>query len=679
MTQRPDSDAFISSGVQRIVRSPFIKSFEQKPEVFDVFALHHKPTEKSFSSDVFVFDSKTSQLLGVILGIQYQRVSKIAMSKLLTRLTPGARQPHLTVETSNIPKTESNMSTVEPGQLRTAESVVIQSKPQSGPGVASKVVAVISEMVGVDADKVTDDTNLADLGIDSLMGMELSRELESIFKCTLDMASMLQLTDVKDLFKWIRTAIGEADIKPEPPKDDLLEQSIEMERASSLTTSSPINSAGESDILSETPPSGTMSPVLKSATSARQAAIDLYVAKYSSEFSMTSLGLKSIARSSSPSLTQHVVLVTGATGSLGAHLVEHFARLSSVGTVVCFNRPSSRMEPMARMRQALIEKGICLDDNAFAKLQVIASDTSKPLLGLDQKAYQSLVSTVTHVVHCAWPMSITRSIFEFEKQFIAMRNLIDLGRDVAHTLPSGVKVGFQFISSIATVGMYPVITQNSIVTEDVSNAKYALPSGYSDAKLVCERLVNETLNRYPERFNGMSVRVGQISGSKTSGYWNPVEHFSLMIKSAHNLKTFPNLQGHLSWLPANDVAATLADLALCVSPSSNIYHVENPVRQSWPEAVSILADELGIPSSSIIPFNEWLDRVRFFSSVHDTNNPAKKVITFLEKDFQRMACGGLVLGTDKAVQDSSTLRQAKPIEDVLIRKYIRIWKDKGIL
>jgi hypothetical protein len=70
--------------------------FEDNPEVFNVFALHDRPTHQFFSSDVFIFDSRSSQVLGVILGIQYQRVFKLAMANLLARLTPGAERTHHT-------------------------------------------------------------------------------------------------------------------------------------------------------------------------------------------------------------------------------------------------------------------------------------------------------------------------------------------------------------------------------------------------------------------------------------------------------------------------------------------------------------------------------------------------------------------------------------------------------
>ena len=67
--------------------------------------------------------------------------------------------------------------------------------------------------------------------------------------------------------------------------------------------------------------------------------------------------------------------------------------------------------------------------------------------------------------------------------------------------------------------------------------------GYADAKLICEYMLDETLHHYPDDFRTMAVRVGQIAGSKTNGYWNPVEHLAHLIKSSQTLKVLPDLDG----------------------------------------------------------------------------------------------------------------------------------------
>ncbi|PSN66473.1 ketoacyl-synt-domain-containing protein [Corynespora cassiicola Philippines] len=668
MTERSHSDAFISNGVERIVRSPFIHDFEENPEVFDVLALHHRPSDRSFSSDVFIFDSHNSQLLGVILGIKYQRVSKLAMARLLARLTPGAEQPRESVTAANA-TAESEMPMIEAPKVQKEERAETQSTPSD---IRQKVAAVLSEMVEVDAAKLTDKTNLPDLGIDSLMGMEIARELESVFKFSLDISSMMSLVVFSDLVQWVRSALSEGTDGADAGSIESGQQS-DSESSQYSTPGSP-SSAADGDAFSESPPMSELSraPSPKpSELGIRQKAVDALVARYSDGFSFPAP-----VHSTGKSLGQ-CVLITGATGSLGAHLVEHFAKLASTTAVICFNRPS-RMDPMVRQLQSLADRGLTLEQDESAKLQVIESDTWRPLLGLDAACYANVVERVTHIIHNAWPMTITRPISGFEKQFTAMRNLIDLARDASPKMLAGSKIGFQFVSSIATVGLYPVVTGNTKVPEAPTEVDFALPSGYSDSKVACEKLLSQTLNQYPDRVNAMAVRVGQVAGSRINGYWNPAEHMALVIKSAQTLRVLPDLPGTLSWLPVNDVAAVLAEVLLAPS-SSAVCHIENPTRQPWSEVIALLAAELDIPAHGVIPYEEWLECVRSCPRSHDAGNPARNVMEFLEKEFLRMACGGLVLDIGKAVSCSDTLRAAGPVQEKMVRGYVRAWKKSGFL
>ena len=109
-----------------------------------------------------------------------------------------------------------------------------------------------------------------------------------------------------------------------------------------------------------------------------------------------------------------------------------------------------------------------------------------------------------------------------------------------------------------------------------------------------------------------------------------------------------------------------------------IYHIENPVRQPWCEMILVLADALDIPRTNIIPFEDWVSRVRRFPG-SETDNPAARLVEFLDKHFIRMSCGGLILDTAKSTEHSKTLRREELVSDDLVRKYIRAWKDMGFL
>ena len=418
-------------------------------------------------------------------------------------------------------------------------------------------------------------------------------------------------------------------------------------------------------------------PVKSQATdsTARKVAVDEYVRKSAHGFSAPA----QLDQVTAPSASDQCVLVTGATGSVGSHLVAHFAELPNVKAVICLNRHRSGSEPEARQKQSMESRGIKLDTNALSKLKAFETDTAKPMLGLPLNKYETLLSTVTHILHNAWPMSTQRPVKGFELQFQVMRNLIDFARDISCRRENGSKVSFQFISSIATVGHYPLWSGNVNVPEERMTIESVLPIGYGDAKFVCERMLDETLHKYPDRFRAMAVRLGQVAGSKTSGYWNSMEHFPFLIKSSQTLKAVPDLDGLLSWTPVNDVAATLGDLLVSDNSPYPIYHIDNPVGQPWRDMVTVLSDALDIPQRNVLPFNEWVERVRNFPGSIESDNPAAKLVDFLDNNFIRMSCGGLLLDTAKSREHSKTLTNVGPVSEEVVRKYVQAWKDMGFL
>ena len=403
----------------------------------------------------------------------------------------------------------------------------------------------------------------------------------------------------------------------------------------------------------------------------RQAVIDGYVRKHTADFVVPKPSVGGLPPKAA------CVLVTGATGSTGCHLVANLARRSDVGRVVCLNRRGN-VDPNERQLKSLVSKGIFLSEGESSKLLMLETDTAKPKLGLPEDVYQGLAETVTHMIHNAWVMSIKRPVKGFEAQFNVMRNLINLANDASRKLPLGSKINFEFVSSIAVVGQYPIWKNDSRVPEERMPIDALLPIGYADAKYICELMLDNTLHRYPDRFRTSAVRIGQIAGSKASGYWNPQEHLSFIWKSSQALNHLPALQGPASWTPVDDVAGTLVDLVFTDNPYP-IYNIDNPVRQPWQGLLPVIADAMGIPRSNIVPYEQWVDLVRESSHLGEKENPASKLVDFLETDFRRMSCGGVHLQTTKAVEHSPTLAAVGPVSPEVTGRFFRYWRETGFL
>ncbi|KLU92555.1 hypothetical protein MAPG_11500 [Magnaporthiopsis poae ATCC 64411] len=370
-------------------------------------------------------------------------------------------------------------------------------------------------------------------------------------------------------------------------------------------------------------------PTTTATTPDQQAQIDEFVRKYSAGFDLK----PSIAGANSSDAEENagiVVAVTGATGSLGSHLVAHLASMPAVKTVYCLNRRSRTGSPEERQDTAFSSRDITLGADEAAKLRVLVVDGAKPRLGLAADKYEALARGLTHIVHNAWAMSSKRPVSSFEDQFRAMRALVDLARD-AQAFRCGKqqpRTTFIFVSSIAVMGHHPLIPGNPILApeERLSAAAQMLPNGYAHAKWACERILEATLHRFPDDFRACSVRPGQIAGHSQTGCWNDVEHLPFLIKSSQTLAALPALDGDMCWTPVDT----------------------------------------------------WVRRVRSFPGTPE-DNPAVRLVDFLDENFVRMSCGGMLLDTQKCCRHSPTLSAQGPVSVEVVKRYLEWWKAKGFL
>jgi acyl carrier protein/SAM-dependent methyltransferase len=231
MTDHSPSDVYLANGIDQWIRSPRPVGADgtraQPPNEFHVFATNHMPTDKLCMTDVFVFDAKDGTLIEVILGIAYIKIPKLSMQHMLTRLTESEwllNTPARSNSNDNL-KTQPSLdtqvtlpSTRAPLQFplplpRDSEhpintKVSEPTKQLLQDEIAERVKTVIAELSGVDVGEIGDDCDLADLGIDSLAGMEMVHDIEFALHVTLPEKEILFVVTMRDLMKVVTEALG---------------------------------------------------------------------------------------------------------------------------------------------------------------------------------------------------------------------------------------------------------------------------------------------------------------------------------------------------------------------------------------------------------------------------------------------------------------------------------------
>ena len=126
-------------------------------------------------------------------------------------------------------------------------------------------------------------------------------------------------------------------------------------------------------------------------------------------------------------------------------------------------------------------------------------------------------------------------------------------------------------------------------------------------------------------------------------------------------------------------AETLSELLLTTHPTNIVYHLENPIRQSWRDVLTVLAAQMNIPNADLLPFDNWLEAVCAITDGVTDENPAKKLAEFFKMDFIHMACGNVILDTKRAREVSPTLRGMGTISNETIAAYVDHWRSVGFL
>lgn len=93
----------------------------------------------------------------------------------------------------------------------------------------------------------------------------------------------------------------------------------------------------------------------------------------------------------------HVVVLTGASGSLGAHILAQLAASPAVRKIICLSRASSHADSLVRIKDSLKQRKIDMVDES--KVESYAANANADLLGLSQAEYEHIRDEATIVIH----------------------------------------------------------------------------------------------------------------------------------------------------------------------------------------------------------------------------------------------------------------------------------------
>jgi len=164
IARQSEKDAFISDHIEKWIRPPSsrLQSASNQKVPWEVYVCYSRLSEKQYMSDVFIFDSDTGELVEIILGTRYEKISKSALGKVISGLSLS--------QTSSSAISESDSG--HNGSAPVSQPSQDTPKPQKDR--VSDITKGLVSLSGLEPDEINDDSDLIELGIDS-HGDELDR------------------------------------------------------------------------------------------------------------------------------------------------------------------------------------------------------------------------------------------------------------------------------------------------------------------------------------------------------------------------------------------------------------------------------------------------------------------------------------------------------------------------
>ncbi|MEH0423037.1 amino acid adenylation domain-containing protein [Streptomyces sp. B21-083] len=284
------------------------------------------------------------------------------------------------------------------------------------------------------------------------------------------------------------------------------------------------------------------------------------------------------------------ILLTGATGFVGVHLLAQLLT-STEAEVVCTVRAPSPAEATARIHQALQTHRIHLTDTEHTRVTALPADLSRPRLGLDEAWFAELARTCGAILHNAATVSIMRDYATLRAANTeSTRELLRLA--AVRAIP---------LHFVSTLSVAPPLALAPEVPEAFFPPHSGLRYGYQQSKWAAERLLEQAAER------GLPVtvhRLGRIVGPAATGHVNERDFLWSVLRAGIPAGIVPELFEEETWTPVDHIAEAL--VRLCLGPAGAAATVFNhaatpPVRLS---DVYDWLEEYGYPLRRL-PLDRW--------------------------------------------------------------------------
>jgi thioester reductase-like protein len=260
------------------------------------------------------------------------------------------------------------------------------------------------------------------------------------------------------------------------------------------------------------------------------------------------------------------VLVSGATGFFGAHLVREVISKDPDVRVLCLMRDGSKTRLRERLAWYFSEEGA---DKLLQNIEVIRADLSQKGLGLSDDETDALAARIGEIYHCA---ADVRHYSSDEDNYLKVnvggtREMIELARK------SNARLYHMSTCSVSGSELENATTAE-FTEKDLDIGQKWQDNIYVKSKFLAEKAVFEAVE---SGVDAVIFRLGRLVGREVDGKFQPNPEsnmFYLIMKAAESVGALPDVIAGVKWdfMPI-DMAAE--QVVLLKQSHGRVFHIMN--------------------------------------------------------------------------------------------------------
>ncbi len=261
------------------------------------------------------------------------------------------------------------------------------------------------------------------------------------------------------------------------------------------------------------------------------------------------------------------VLLTGATGFLGAFLIRDLMQLTSA-TVYCHVRANSVQHGVERIRQNLVHYRLW-DDAWAARIVAVPGDLGKANLGIDATTYADLARVIDVIYHNGAVVN-----FVYSRHTMHGPNVLGT-QEILRLATTAQLKAVHYVSTLAMLHTGRA-DDGRVFLESTAHDENGVPfGGYAQSKWVAEKLILEAAAR---GIPAGIYRPGLISGDSTTGVFNSDDLMSSLAQACITTGMLPMMDVMVDIVPVDYVSRALVYISLNAPFTGQAYHLTNPQR-----------------------------------------------------------------------------------------------------